>query len=448
MLPRLHRRRAVRRLAAARARAAAREHRARQPALDQPDLGGEHRAGRARPRARARVLQRLAGRVRRDLHAERDRRAAAGRRGVPVPARRPLPAHLRQPQLGQRHPRVRARPRRRDDLRAERGARPARRRGPAAALPERDRRRSPQPVRLPGAVELLRRPAPARVDRAGARARLGRAARRRRVRADQPARPRAAGTRTSSRSRSTRCSASRPASAACSPAATRSPSSSARGSPAARSSPRSCSASTTTSRPAPRTSRTAPSTTSTCRPSRSACASSTASASTTIHARVGALGALAARRRSRRCATATARRRPRSTGRDHGERRGATIAFNFLHPDGRVVDERYVDRVAGRHNISLRTGCFCNPGAGEIAFTISRETLLGGEFGARHDPRRLHQRDRAALRRRDPRVARAGVQLRTSIASWTSPRSSSTSPARRTTSPSAALLTSVTMRMP
>jgi molybdenum cofactor sulfurtransferase len=63
------------------------------------------------------------------------------------------------------------------------------------------------------------------------------------------------------------------------------------------------------------------------------------------------------------------------------ERRGATIAFNFLHPDGRVVDERYVDQVARRHNLSLRTGCFCNPGAGEVAFTISRETLVGGEFG-------------------------------------------------------------------
>src|SRR5207344_1402655 len=62
-------------------------------------------------------------------------------------------------------------------------------------------------------------------------------------------------------------------------------------------------------------------------------------------------------------------------------KRGATVAFNFLHPDGRIVDERYVDRVARRHNISLRTGCFCNPGAGEVAFTISRETLVGGEFG-------------------------------------------------------------------
>jgi selenocysteine lyase/cysteine desulfurase len=63
------------------------------------------------------------------------------------------------------------------------------------------------------------------------------------------------------------------------------------------------------------------------------------------------------------------------------DRRGATIAFNFLHPGGRVVDERYVDRIARRHSISLRTGCFCNPGAGEVAFTISRETLVGGEFG-------------------------------------------------------------------
>jgi molybdenum cofactor sulfurtransferase len=64
------------------------------------------------------------------------------------------------------------------------------------------------------------------------------------------------------------------------------------------------------------------------------------------------------------------------------ENRGATIAFNFLHPDGRIIDERYVDRVAQQHRISLRTGCFCNPGAGEVAFTISRETLVGGEFGA------------------------------------------------------------------
>jgi selenocysteine lyase/cysteine desulfurase len=52
------------------------------------------------------------------------------------------------------------------------------------------------------------------------------------------------------------------------------------------------------------------------------------------------------------------------------DRRGGTIAFNFLHPDGSVVDERFVDRAAAAHNISLRTGCFCNPGAGEVAFGV------------------------------------------------------------------------------
>ncbi len=100
----------------------------------------------------------------------------------------------------------------------------------------------------------------------------------------------------------------------------------------------------------------------------------------TIHARVAALGtwlldALGALRHSNGSPTTTI------YGPQSRARRGATIAFNFLHPDGRVVDERYVDRVAGRHNVSLRTGCVCNPGAGEIAFTISRATLVGGEFG-------------------------------------------------------------------
>jgi molybdenum cofactor sulfurtransferase len=100
----------------------------------------------------------------------------------------------------------------------------------------------------------------------------------------------------------------------------------------------------------------------------------------TIHTRVEALGAalldgLGSLRHANGAPGATI------YGPRDWERRGATIAFNFLHPDGRVVDERYVDRLARLHNVSLRTGCFCNPGAGEVAFTISRETLVGGEFG-------------------------------------------------------------------
>jgi selenocysteine lyase/cysteine desulfurase len=57
------------------------------------------------------------------------------------------------------------------------------------------------------------------------------------------------------------------------------------------------------------------------------------------------------------------------------DRRGGTIAFNFLDPSGRWVDERVVDRRAAARGICLRTGCFCNPGAAEQAFGIPGERL-------------------------------------------------------------------------
>jgi len=57
-----------------------------------------------------------------------------------------------------------------------------------------------------------------------------------------------------------------------------------------------------------------------------------------------------------------------------GERGGA-VTVNFLDRDGRGVDHRTIEQEAGRSNISLRTGCFCNPGAGEIALGISRVEL-------------------------------------------------------------------------
>ena len=55
--------------------------------------------------------------------------------------------------------------------------------------------------------------------------------------------------------------------------------------------------------------------------------------------------------------------------------RGGTIALNFLDPSGAIVDERVVERRANTFRLSLRTGCFCNPGAGEAAFHLSQETL-------------------------------------------------------------------------
>ncbi len=67
------------------------------------------------------------------------------------------------------------------------------------------------------------------------------------------------------------------------------------------------------------------------------------------------------------------------------------LAISLL--DARIAPAR--ERRSGRHDLrpprlratrrddrlQLPPPCFCNPGAGEVAFTISRETLVGGEFG-------------------------------------------------------------------
>jgi selenocysteine lyase/cysteine desulfurase len=55
--------------------------------------------------------------------------------------------------------------------------------------------------------------------------------------------------------------------------------------------------------------------------------------------------------------------------------RGGTVAFNLLDATGRVVDERLVAAETAAAGISLRTGCFCNPGVGEDAFGLDANAL-------------------------------------------------------------------------
>jgi molybdenum cofactor sulfurtransferase len=50
------------------------------------------------------------------------------------------------------------------------------------------------------------------------------------------------------------------------------------------------------------------------------------------------------------------------------EGRGATIALNMLTPTGKELDYRLIEERAIKEKISIRTGCFCNPGAAEAAF--------------------------------------------------------------------------------
>ena len=57
--------------------------------------------------------------------------------------------------------------------------------------------------------------------------------------------------------------------------------------------------------------------------------------------------------------------------------RGGTLTMNFYDPDGHLLDYRRIEELAALQQISLRTGCFCNPGAGETA-----EGLTEGDVAA------------------------------------------------------------------
>jgi molybdenum cofactor sulfurtransferase len=58
--------------------------------------------------------------------------------------------------------------------------------------------------------------------------------------------------------------------------------------------------------------------------------------------------------------------------------RGGTIALNLYDQDGHLVDYRRVEELAGEQRISLRIGCFCNPGVGETAEGLTEADMSAG----------------------------------------------------------------------
>ncbi|MEZ4608623.1 MAG: aminotransferase class V-fold PLP-dependent enzyme [Deinococcales bacterium] len=57
------------------------------------------------------------------------------------------------------------------------------------------------------------------------------------------------------------------------------------------------------------------------------------------------------------------------------EQRGGTLTMNFYDAEHQLIPHQEVEAKAAKANISLRTGCFCNPGSGESAFGISQGEL-------------------------------------------------------------------------
>jgi selenocysteine lyase/cysteine desulfurase len=58
--------------------------------------------------------------------------------------------------------------------------------------------------------------------------------------------------------------------------------------------------------------------------------------------------------------------------------RGGAVTMNFYDPEGHLLDYRRIEELATEQRISLRTGCFCNPGAGETAEGLTEEDMLAG----------------------------------------------------------------------
>ena len=58
--------------------------------------------------------------------------------------------------------------------------------------------------------------------------------------------------------------------------------------------------------------------------------------------------------------------------------RGGTVTMNLYDPSGHLLDYRRIEELATDEKISLRTGCFCNPGAGEIAEGLTEEDMIQG----------------------------------------------------------------------
>jgi selenocysteine lyase/cysteine desulfurase len=57
------------------------------------------------------------------------------------------------------------------------------------------------------------------------------------------------------------------------------------------------------------------------------------------------------------------------------DRRGGTLAMNFYDAAGERIDFRAVEQRASEAQISLRSGCFCNPGVGEVINGLSGEEM-------------------------------------------------------------------------
>ncbi len=96
--------------------------------------------------------------------------------------------------------------------------------------------------------------------------------------------------------------------------------------------------------------------------------------------------------------------------------RGGAVALNFFDPHGQVIDHNWIDEMATRENISLRTGCFCNPGAGEVALEISSSELTSCFARPDHEQHLTYDEFRLCINNKASGAVRISVGMMSNFA--------------------------------
>jgi selenocysteine lyase/cysteine desulfurase len=96
--------------------------------------------------------------------------------------------------------------------------------------------------------------------------------------------------------------------------------------------------------------------------------------------------------------------------------RGGAVALNFFDQKGHVIDHRWIEEKASQENISLRTGCFCNPGAGEVALEISSTELTSCFARPDHEQRLSYDEFRLCINDKASGAVRISVGLMSNFA--------------------------------
>jgi selenocysteine lyase/cysteine desulfurase len=98
------------------------------------------------------------------------------------------------------------------------------------------------------------------------------------------------------------------------------------------------------------------------------------------------------------------------------DERGGVATFNLHDAEGRAVDHRIVEQRATAANISLRTGCFCNPGGGEIALGLTGTELSSCFRQPEHETRLTIDDFRACIDGKSTGAVRVSLGLVSNLA--------------------------------